>query len=183
MSKFLIGFQLFFLLFLASSMNAQIDTAIPSWFVEEMETQIGVWHADNSAYKSDNEPMESYAIEWRWNETKSGLKGKLYGFVNGNKTPVFWDFMMYWDFKQQAGVLFQIGINGTTGYGHFSYNEDRSESKIDQEFSMPNGKTYHEGHITKIMNEAEHIGSSFDISEANEWAKKRTYIWKRQSKN
>jgi hypothetical protein len=47
--------------------------------MDKIQTDEGIWIADNSQYKTENEPFEKYALEWTLSPLKNSLKGRLYG--------------------------------------------------------------------------------------------------------
>ena len=59
---------------------------IPQWFLNDMESNIGVWITDNDTYVSENEPYTQYGMEWRWGIGKTSIIGRLFGVVDGKET-------------------------------------------------------------------------------------------------
>lgn len=154
--------------------------AMPQWFLEEMQNDIGTWSTDNSEYKRDQELFEEYQIVWEWSIKNYSLKGQLFGVHDGKKSPVFWEFRKVWDEKLGKPKVIQIGLDGTYGVGHVN-NSNESETQLEQIFVSPNGLEYKEGHKTIIKSDSLHIGSSFSISQDEKWEKRRTYTWIKQT--
>ena len=163
------------LLFIISSCYSQ-ETGIPKWFVEEMEWEIGTWIGDNSKYKSDQEPFESYVIEWNWGINKKSLIGKMYAVHNDKASEPFWEFRKYWDGEKQMPIVMQFGNDGTFGIGALTRINEK-ESKLLQIFTTPNGSQYKSGHKNVIIDSISQLGNSYSINEKNEWAEQRSYTW------
>jgi hypothetical protein len=149
---------------------------IPDWFLNEMQNDIGTWNADNSEYKNEQEVFDKYQIVWEWSIKNYSLKGQLFGIHKDNKSPVFWEFRKVWDNKQGKPKIIQIGLDGTYGVGTIK-KLNENETQLSQIFETPNGMRYKEGHRTKTISDTVHIGTSYNISENEEWKKKRSYKW------
>ncbi len=154
--------------------------AIPDWFLEDMEKEIGTWVADNSAYQSEQEPYDAYHIDWQWSIPNYCIKGQLYGVVNGDKSPVFWEFRKFWDGQQQKPKVIQLGLDGTLGIGH-EEKMHGDTTKLSQIFTTSLGTEREEGHKTVHYSDSVQTGSSFHITDEGAWEKKRTYTWKKQT--
>ena len=148
---------------------------IPIWFQENMESSIGSWITDNEDYKSDEEPMEAYGMEWQWAIGKKSITGNMYGFVKGKKTAPFWEFRQYWDFDKNEGVVIQYGQDGTVGQGPIKKTSPNNTEML-QVFGHPDGSKTTHGHRS-ILTSDQHTTSSFDIDDIGEWVMRRSYIW------
>ena len=167
-----------FILLIVPLINFQAfsQDKIPDWFLLEMRNDIGIWNADNSEYKNEQEVFNKYQIIWEWSIENYSLKGQLFGIQKDNKSPVFWEFRKVWDNKQGKPKIIQIGLDGTYGVGTIN-KLNENETQLSQIFETPNGMRYKEGHRTKIISDTVHIGTSYSISENEEWEKKRSYKW------
>ncbi len=166
---------LLLLLFAVSNIFSQ-ENSIPDSFLQEIESEIGIWIGDNSKYKSDQEPFEAYAIEWSWGINKKSLVGKLYGIQDGVNSNPFWEFRKYWDAEKKAPIVMQFGADGTVGIGA-STKINENESELLQIFTSPNGSQNKIGHKTKIIDSLSHTGSSYLVNEQGEWTENRSYLW------
>ena len=154
------------------------STPAPQRYVDEIEylsRDGGRWVADNSAYKSENEPMESYVLEWRKSYANSAT-GRLFGMVDGKETGTFWEFKQYWHPGKAEAVVEQFGLSGVVGIGRI-WHED-GKTKTEQVMYVPDGSAAMLGHIQQVTTENEHTAESYDIVDGK-WVLNRTYVWKR----
>lgn len=140
------------------------------------ESQVGTWKADNSAYKNENEPMTAYGIEWRFDELKNSIYGKLYGLIDSNNVGVFWEFHQYWNSNISRIEFIQIGGDGTIGSGSL-IQSNSSEYELIQLFTNTKNETRYEKHSYLRPNANTEITSSFEKDINGNWIKKRTYTW------
>ncbi|HSF18258.1 MAG TPA: hypothetical protein VLK65_22170 [Vicinamibacteria bacterium] len=71
---------LFLLLLLAGPAARSMEPRpAPEWVVTNWKNLIGVWIADNSAYKTDDDSMDAFGLEWTWGIGNKSLVGRLYG--------------------------------------------------------------------------------------------------------
>ena len=169
---------IFFLISVFNFSLAQ-NNAFPSWYLDEIASEVGVWKADNSNYKSENEPYDEYAIEWKWSPIKNHIYGRLYGLIDGKDAGSFWDFHKYWDPAQNKVTVMQIGRDGALGTGTLNRTGE-NKTELVQVFTGLDGSNQKAGHRTTKISESEETGTSFDIAEKNEWIPRRTYTWKKQ---
>ena len=167
------------ILFGLTMIQAQKKT-LPQDFLNELEAEIGLWIADNSMYKNDQEPFESYSIEWQWAIGKKSITGKLYGLQKGERIGPFWEFRKFYDAKEQKAMLVQYGLDGTRGIGPFK-NISPDQNELLQVFTGPDGSQYQTGHRTHILSASKHKGGSYSIDKDNNWILDREYIWLKQS--
>ena len=161
------------LLLYASAVPAQSQT--PDWVQEEMEVMIGRWIADNSAYQSEDEPYESYGIEWSWGIGEGSVVGRLFGLHDGEEVGPFWDFRQFWHPGEEQLMVYQFGWGGVVGVGPVE-RVDEHTSRLLQTFYDPDGSTRRVGHRTERRDGVER-GQSFDVSEDGTWTERRTYTW------
>lgn len=155
----------------------------PAWFAGEIKAltaESGRWVADNSAYKSENEPFDAYVIEWTAGFDGHTMTGRLYGLKDGVATPAFWEFRQYWHPGRGAAVLDQFGWGGVLGSGTMANGGD-GVTVTDQTFFQLDGTTRREGHRSHFRGADTHVTESFDIVGEN-WTPRRTYVWKLQTR-
>ena len=171
------------LIIIFSLFNTQVfaENSIPDWFIDDLKKNIGVWTTDNSAYKSENEPQDSYVMDWQWGIGKTSITGRLYGVVAGKNTEDYWHFRQYWDNQKQTAMLIQYGLSGIIGVGDLKLLNDGNVQAV-QEFSTPNGQKWLTKHLTgndgKILNT-----SSYNQDKKGNWVIDRSYIWGKQNNN
>ncbi|QNJ98327.1 hypothetical protein [Constantimarinum furrinae] len=171
-------FNLFVCCFVSVSVFSQ-SGEIPQWFLNDMESNIGVWITDNDTYVSENEPYTQYGMEWRWGIGKTSIIGRLFGVVDGKETGDFWQFRQYWDNIEGKAVLVQFGNGGVTGIGTlYPINENTMESI--QTFSLPDGTNWMDRHISTLDGEIL-TTTSYKTGASEEWEENRTYYWKKKS--
>ena len=149
----------------------------PEWYQQEMERTVGSWVADNSVYMSEQETDDAYGISWEWGVGKKSLLGSRYGLKETKVTNEYWQFFQFWDTEAQKARVIQISPWGVIGEG-FLERTDKTHTRLQQHFVMPNGTSYESGHTTEIQEGVE-ISVSFDIKEG-EWLQNRSYTWKKQ---
>lgn len=172
--------KLYALVLLICSISSELisqEKQIPEWFLNDMESSIGVWIADNSQFISESEPYTHYGIEWSWGLGKTSLKGRLFGLIGGKEQGDFWEFRQYWDNLKQEAVVEQFGNGGMLGIGTL-YLVDENTSESIQTFSTPDGTNWLDRHVT-VSKGNEVITTSYRTGESQEWEANRTYIWKK----
>lgn len=147
----------------------------PAWFIEHMTGRVegGRWVTDNP-YRSDEEPYESYGMEWVWGLGKQSMIGRLFGYQDGEETVDFWQFRVFWHPGEDEASIYQWGHGGVVGIGTISAVENGTRSE--QTFHSPDGTTSRTGHES-IESATEMDTRSFNISEDGEWTPRRHYIW------
>lgn len=121
--------------------NADDEKAVepaPQWYLAEIQklsAGSGRWVADNSAYQTDTEPYESYVTEWVASFDGTTLRGRLFGIVQGEETPNFWEFRQYWHPGRAEVVIEQFGGQGAVGIG--TMQMDNGKIRSDQSFWFP----------------------------------------------
>ena len=163
------------LLSLASSTGQFSD--IPSWAMEHMEMNVGRWVADNSAYASNVEPIDSYVLEWEWGIGQQSLKGRLFGFNRGKPTDDFWEFRVFWHPGEEKLRILQFGGQGIVAEGEILWEKEGNYRSIET-FYHPDGSIVKVGHRIEY-DEREQYNCSFEIDEAGNWNERRCYTWKK----
>ena len=148
-------------------------------YIREIEKEMGTWIADNTQYKSDQEPYDAYGLEWKKGSVGTTLIGRLFGLKDGKEVGTFWEFIRYWDPVKKETIVMQFGADGTMGTGALTHTGENSIELL-QVFSQPGGVSYRVGHRTTVGKEDERTGTSYSINEKNEWQQNRTYTWKRK---
>jgi hypothetical protein len=151
---------------------------VPEWYFKNISAQVGVWVADNSEFKSNDEPYDVYAIEWEWGPLKNNIYGKLYGIKDSAEVATFWEFHQYWDRQLGEAVVVQIGWSNTIGKGVLIPLAN-NELDLVQTFVFGDGTQRQERHLYEMPDENTQITTSFS-QEGKEWKKKRTYTWIKQ---
>lgn len=152
------------------------------WFLDEIAKLTGSggrWIADNSSYKSEQEPYEAYGIEWRAAFDGTTMSGRLFGIVDGKEVADFWEFRQYWDSQRNEAVLQQFGWGAAVGIGKVW--REGEVTKSDQIFHSPGRESRRTGHRSSFPTEDTHLNESFDI-EGESWKPNRSYTWKRITK-
>lgn len=161
--------------------GAAADPA-PTWFHEhiaELTADSGVWLADNSAYQSEQEPADHYALHWRYGIGKQSAIGRLYSLVDGKEAGTHWEFRLFWHPAEDQALLLQYGAGGAVLEGPMRIEADGSE-RLQQTMHMPDGSRMEVGHRTTHPEAGVQIGSSFDIDAEGNWKPRRSYTWRRQ---
>lgn len=158
----------------------QTAAVIPAEVTTNWEQLVGTWVADNSAYKSDQDPFDGFGLEWSWGIDRKSVVGRLYGIQDGQEAGTFWEFREYWHPGDQTLVTMQFGVGGTFGVGpHEHQGEGRSEML--QTFYRPaDGVVFRVGHRSVLRGD-EQLTESFDVDEAGAWTPRRSYTWSRQA--
>jgi hypothetical protein len=171
------------LLMTSASVHSEVageTNAPPAWFLVEIATLTagtGVWVADNSKYKNENEPYDAYATEWKSAFDGMSMSGRLYGIIDGEEVAEFWQFRQYWHPGRKEAVVEQFGWGGTVGIGT-AWHEDGT-TKSDQSFYAVDGSVNRSGHASHFPDPNTHVTASFDIVD-DEWQPRRVYTWTRE---
>lgn len=159
--------------------DSESPAAAPEWFIQEiaaLTADSGRWIADNSAYKSEQEPFEAYVTEWSASFDGTTMSGRLFGIKDGKETVNFWEFRQYWHPGRGAAVVEQFGWGGTVGVGIAWRDGEKTLS--DQTFFTQSGSVSRTGHVSEFSDRDTHVTESFDI-ENDVWRPRRTYTWHR----
>lgn len=155
------------------------ELLLPEWLEQDFENIVGVWKTDNSAYKTETEPFEAYGMTWEEAEDGNGVTGILYGFQDSEQSENFWSFKRYWDKENKLAVVEQDSPNGVSGKGTFIDLEGMIIEEV-QTFTMPDGRTWEEKHLSSFNENGELSTTSFEKDVNGIWQEKRTYIWVKQ---
>ncbi len=136
----------------------------------------GRWIADNSAYKSEQEPYDAYGIEWHAAFDDTTMRGRLFGLKDGIETGDFWEFRQFWHPHRKEAVLQQFGTGGAVGLG--TLWRDGQLTKADQQFYSSSGSVSRSGHASYFDAADRHVTDSFEIVN-DEWLPRRHYVWQR----
>jgi hypothetical protein len=147
--------------------------------MDKIKSDEGIWVADNSEFKNENEPFDKYVLSWKANPLKNSLKGRLYGLIDGQESGTFWDFTQYFDPNTQKIIIMQIGWNGTLGTGPLIATDTGGYDLV-QTFTGPDGEKRKEKHTYYKPDKDTEITTSFNLDKDNHWATGRTYTWHRQ---
>lgn len=154
------------------------QAAIPTQLMENwkiLTSNSGIWTTDNSKYKSQNEPYNQYQLQWKFDEGKNSLTGKLYGIQEGKEKVEFWHFNTFWDAVKRKAIVFQISPNGSYGVAESEMLSDSIEQSLGV-FHYSNGQSESSKHQS-ITKPTEHITTSFTMDASGNWLTNRTYKW------
>jgi len=160
-----------------STLGQSFSSPIPQWVLENWEIRTassGIWIAENERYKSTDEPYDAYAIHWQYGVGNKHLKGRLYCIKEGEEVGSIWQFIEYWNPKENKLKIIQIGSDGTLGQGEILRTED-GKMKEFQSFVTPSGSGYSSGHLAWMENGLNHTQSF--IVKGGKWTKARLYKW------
>lgn len=163
----------------AQSPAAPGAAPIPEHVLAEMARMVGRWEADNSAYVSESEPFERYALEWTWGLGRKSLVGRLFAVHAGEDTEAFWHYLHYWHPGEAKVVAFQIGRDGTVGVGAHEPLAGGRSALLQTFYDPSNGSTYRAGHRTRLLSDDEHLSESFSVDAQGVWSPRRAYTWKK----
>ena len=166
----------------AGTATAQPAERAPQWYLDDIKTlsaEGGRWIADNSEYKSENEPFEAYGTEWMSGFDGDTMTGRLFGVKDGKDLAFdFWEFRQYWRPDKREAVVEQFGWGGALGLGVL--RQDGSGTLSDQTFYNADGSVTRTGHKSHFPDKDTYVTESFDIV-GDAWKPRRKYVWKRQS--
>lgn len=155
-------------------------SAPPEWFVEHnafLSQKGGRWIADNSAYKSEDEPFDAYGLEWKPGLGDKTLTGRLFGLQDGKDIGTFWEFRVLWHPGEGRAYVHQFGSDGTYGTGTVEHAGE-GKVQITQDFYGPDGTRSRLRHdSTHGPGEWVH-DQSYGLAEDGTWVERRAYEWK-----
>lgn len=151
----------------------------PAWAMEEMRSTEGRWVADNSAYKSTEEPYDAYGLEWQSATGGTSITGRLFGLKAGKELGTFWEYRLIWHPERETLWLFQFGTDGTFGEGALVRTGPAS-TELEQTFYSPSGSMSRSGH-RETKKEGQRITKSFGIDADGTWTPRREYVWVKEN--
>lgn len=160
--------------------HAQEGAGPPEWFRQHLAYLAagdGTWLADNSGFKSDDEPYESYEVVYAWGAGRQTASGAMRAYRNGKRTGVIWEYRVFWDPSTRRVVLQQWGFGGAYGVGETRQVDERT-LRTEQVFHGPDGSGSRGAHDWIMDGPLQHTTRSFDF-ENGAWKPTRTYVWKR----
>jgi hypothetical protein len=159
---------------------ASAPAEIPAWLLDHMKSQVGRWETPNAAYKSEDEPFDTYGLVWSWGVGKTSLAGTLYGRVGEGDNVEFWNFRIYWHPGTREARVDQWGHGGALLSGTLRPHgqEDGADVfELEQTWYATSGKTARTRHRTLHRDEVQ-TGWSYDWKDG-EWVRNREYTWRR----
>jgi hypothetical protein len=160
----------------APSLRATVGQEAPAWFKEELALRVGRWLADNSRYRSEQEPFDEYGTEWTWGVGRHSVEGRLFGLAGGVEKGTFWEFRCFWDPGARVAILEQWGAGGAYGQGELrSIGPGRTD--LVQVFRAPGQPELATRHLTTLTADEERGESQRLVDGA--WKPNRSYVWKR----
>lgn len=163
---------------LAASDQAPVAQGPPQWLRAEFENLTagrGRWVADNSAYRSEQEPWDAYGLEWTWGIGRQSVNGRLYGISKGEEKTSFWEYRLVWHPGEGHAILHQYGAWGSLGHGPMKPASDGG-TELEQTFYEPDGRVWRMRH-TETSAAGERRTKSFDWVDGV-WKESRTYVWR-----
>jgi len=163
---------------LAADGQATLAQGPPEWLRAEFEDLTaggGRWVADNSAYRSEQEPWDAYGLEWTWGIGRQSVKGRLYGISKGEEKASFWEYRLVWHPAERQAILHQFGAWGSLGQGPMKPAPDGG-TELEQTFHEPDGRAWKLRH-TETSVAGERRSKSFDWVDGA-WKETRTYVWR-----
>lgn len=156
----------------------QPTKAPPPWFAEQLALLTangGRWEADNTRYRSADEPVDTYVLVWDWGPGRRSIRGRLFGVAGGQDTQVFWEFRQFWDPNTGTVRLQQHGAPGIWADGTITRTPE-GNYLIDQMFWSPDGSSWRETH-TETSTPTERLSKSARMRDGT-WAPGREYVWR-----
>ncbi|MCH9651562.1 MAG: hypothetical protein K0U98_25270 [Deltaproteobacteria bacterium] len=154
----------------------------PAWFMDHLEFMAkdgGRWVTSNTAFQSEAEPFDTYAMDWQWGLGKKTLKGRMYALKDGKEVTTLWEFRTVWNPQLNKAYHYQFGGDGTLGIGVMNTTgEGRTASA--QDFLLPDGGEFRAGHRNEHLKDGRFKTDSFDILPDGTWKARRSYTWKRR---
>ena len=148
---------------------------LPLWYLNDIKNMDGEWIADNSQYLSENEPFESYGIQWTPGIGNTNMTGKLYGLTESQDKVELWQLFQYWDNWNQQAVALQIGNDNYQAIGTMIPINNNTIEVI-QKLTDKTGNSYTDRHLTSY-NGNSFTTISFIIDEKGNWQTQRSYTW------
>ena len=160
--------------------SADEGASPPEWFRQHLAYLTagdGTWLADNSSFKSEEEPYDSYQVTYVWGAGKQTASGSMRAYRNGKPTGVIWDYRVFWDPATRRCVIQQWGFGGAYGVGE-TKRVDETTLRSEQMFYGPDGSGSRSAHDWIVDGPLKHTTHSFSF-ENGAWKAGRTYVWKR----
>jgi hypothetical protein len=152
----------------------------PRWYLEHLDFLArdgGVFHTDNSRYRSADEPWEAYGLSWEKGPSRQTLRGRLFGLRGGEDAGTFWELFVFWHPQDRKAYIYQVGGDGTLGRGTLEPPDEDGTQRSEQTFYHVGGATTRIAHLTRDRGET-HETESFDWVEGA-WTPRRSYTWLR----
>lgn len=154
--------------------------AAPEWFRDLMIALVAdgdEWIADNAAYRSNEEPVDSYVLTWTWGPGRRSVLGRLQAVVGRDRRPPAWEFRQFWHPDLREGRLVQFGSDGTVGDGVLT-RDVAGAVVTEQDFWGPDGQTWRQRHEERATPRARESRDARWVNGA--WRDGRRYVWTRR---
>lgn len=155
-------------------------TPPPAWYLEHVEFLArdgGVFHADNSRYRSDQEPWDAYGLAWEKGPSGLTLRGQLFSLRDGADAGTNWEFFVFWHPVEAKAYIYQVGGDGTLGVGTLEPPGPDGTQRSEQTFFGMDGTTTRIAHRSRDHGDT-HSAESFHWVDGA-WQPRRSYEWKR----
>lgn len=162
-------------------LTATQSAAAPEWFRDLMTALVAdgdEWVADNSGYRSDEEPVDAYVLTWTWGPGRRSVSGRLQAMVGADRRPPLWEFRQYWHPDRREGRLVQYGTDGTVGEGALTRGADGGVI-VEQDFWGPDGLSWRQRHEERATPRSRESRDARWVNGA--WRDGRRYVWTRRA--
>lgn len=152
----------------------------PDWFQEHNEflsRDGGVFHTDNTAYRSEDEPWETYGLAWEKGPSRQTLRGRLFALRDGKDVGTFFEYFAFWHPGEGKAYIYQVSGDGTLGVGTLDPPAADGTQRSEAVFFGPDGSSWRVAHVARNKGETHHT-ESFDWADET-WKPRRTYVWHR----
>jgi hypothetical protein len=166
----------------AGSADAAVSATaapIPAEVLASWTKLAGTWIADNSEYRSEQEPFDAYGLDWQPGLDGTTLTGRLYGLTDGREVATFWEFRDFWHPGDRQVISTQFGMGGTYGAGPHTIRGDGTSEMLQTFYSPAAGTVTRIGHRSELRG-TEHVTRSFDVQPDGGWVPRRVYTWHKQ---
>lgn len=158
----------------------QPASTIPQWLLEDIKTMTsngGRWTAP--AQRSEQMPFDAFGMIWTASADGTSMTGRLFGISDGQESPDFWQFRQFWHPGEKRAILEQWGGNGMYGVGEIISLGD-GRTMVEQQFWLPDGRTYKVGHFASVPNDSERVTEQYDVlRDTGAWKLDHSLTWKR----
>lgn len=154
---------------------------LPDWLRAHMQFLThgsGRFITDNSAYVSEQEPIEAYGTEWAWGVGEQSVTGRLFGLKDGKEIATFWEFRLVWHPGEAQALLYQFGASGVFGVGPMTLSGP-GQHQLDQSFFGPDGTRFRVAHDSAETDDDTQLTQTYDVGDDGTRTPRRKYIWNR----
>jgi len=150
------------------------------WYLEHndfLARDGGIFHADNSAYRSEDEPWDTYGLAWEKGPSGQTLRGRLFALRDGEDAGTFFEYFIFWHPAERKAFIYQVSGDGTLGVAELEPPAADGTQRTEASFSGPDGSSSRVAHVARSQGDT-HSTESFDWVDGT-WKPRRTYLWHR----